>query len=136
MIYFTATFDRSSSRISIEELSRYGTATATCPYFLARSAVSHVDIAFLPYNYLLDGRVRRSLGLSLRDVVIVLDEAHNVDSVAAEAASFDWVAGDVARGAAELDAALAEREKLEVEFIHFFCLNCCCFVVFLFYLED
>ena len=42
------------------------------------------DVVFMPYNYLLDPAVRDTLYLSLRGAVIIIDEAHNVESVCCE----------------------------------------------------
>jgi regulator of telomere elongation helicase 1 len=41
------------------------------------------------YNYLLDPAFRGSLGLAWQGAVVIFDEAHNVESVASDAASFD-----------------------------------------------
>ena len=38
----------------------------------------------MPYNYLLDPAVRETLSLSLRGAVVIVDEAHNVESVCCE----------------------------------------------------
>lgn len=32
----------------------------------------------MPYNYLIDGEIRRLLNIDLKDAVIVCDEAHNL----------------------------------------------------------
>ena len=38
----------------------------------------------MPYNYLLDPHVRESFKLSVTDAVVIIDEAHNVESVCCE----------------------------------------------------
>ena len=60
-----------------------------CPFYYAREIQASSDVLFLPYNYLLDPKARRALNIDLRRDVIIFDEAHNVDKVCAEAASFN-----------------------------------------------
>eukprot|EP01122_Echinamoeba_exundans_P004354 TRINITY_DN14387_c0_g1_i1.p2 TRINITY_DN14387_c0_g1~~TRINITY_DN14387_c0_g1_i1.p2 ORF type:complete len:122 (-),score=25.42 TRINITY_DN14387_c0_g1_i1:63-428(-) len=43
----------------------------------------------MPYNYVLDPLIRKTLGIDLTGSVIILDEAHNVESVAADCGSFE-----------------------------------------------
>lgn len=60
-----------------------------CPYFLTRELKQTADIVFMPYNYLLDPKSRKSQGIDLKDNVILLDEAHNVEKTCEEAASLE-----------------------------------------------
>ena len=45
---------------------------------------------FLPYNYLLDAKLRSNLKLEelIKDSIIILDEAHNINSICEELAGF------------------------------------------------
>jgi Fanconi anemia group J protein len=47
------------------------------------------DIVLVPYQYVLDPRVRSAAGLSIGGNHVVFDEAHNIDQVAREAASLE-----------------------------------------------
>jgi fanconi anemia group J protein len=38
----------------------------------------------MPYNYLIDPTVRESMKLNLADAVVIIDEAHNIESVCCE----------------------------------------------------
>lgn len=77
--------------MDIEELKEFGDREAACPYFLSRAAVKadSCEILFLPYNYLLDRSVRGSLGIDWCNDIIIIDEAHNLESVCSESMSFD-----------------------------------------------
>jgi len=41
----------------------------------------------MPYNYLIDPKIRKHLTLNLEGSIIMIDEAHNLPSVAEDAAS-------------------------------------------------
>jgi len=60
---------------------------AVCPYYLSRAIQSKAELTFAPYNYILDPSIRRIMNISLRNAVIVLDEAHNVESTLCEGGS-------------------------------------------------
>lgn len=63
-------------------------ATA-CPYFASRSLAQEAEVVFAPYNYICDPQIREAMGINLKDNVIVLDEAHNIEDTAREAGSFE-----------------------------------------------
>ncbi|KAA3676580.1 fanconi anemia group J protein [Paragonimus westermani] len=60
----------------------------SCPYFCARKLAKTADIIFCPYNYLLDPVNRSATDLELKNNVVILDEAHNIEDASREAASF------------------------------------------------
>ncbi|KAM8976031.1 Fanconi anemia group J protein [Pelodytes ibericus] len=72
----------------IEELVGLGKRLRACAYFAARELMKEADIVFCPYNYLMDSQIRESLNILLKDQVVILDEAHNIEDCAREAASF------------------------------------------------
>ena len=76
----------------IEDLVELGKHKDICPYFFSREATLHsqADIFFMPYNYLVDPVVRASLpSIPWENAVVVIDEAHNVESVCSDSASFE-----------------------------------------------
>ncbi len=79
----------------IEDLVAMGRAECVCPYYLARERTKTAEITFLPYNYLIDPTARRHMSEELSGSVLIFDEAHNLDSVCADASSFDLRDGDV-----------------------------------------
>ena len=43
----------------------------------------------MPYNYLIDDEVRERTKISLKNAIIIIDEAHNIAGFSEETASFD-----------------------------------------------
>lgn len=64
--------------LDIEDLVRIGRNLGTCPYYGSRRMVPTADLVILPYQSLLSKSSRESLGLSLKNSVIIIDEAHNL----------------------------------------------------------
>ena len=94
----------------IEDLVRDGRANGVCPYYLARERTKTAEITFLPYNYLIDPSVRRMMAESLDGAVLIFDEAHNLDSVCADASSFDVSHAQMTECIASLK--VAEKESI------------------------
>lgn len=78
----------------IESFKEWGRAHHVCSYFLSKDQKTDADIIFMPYNYVLDPLIRKTLGLDLTGAVVILDEAHNVESVAADCGSFELTSLD------------------------------------------
>ncbi len=78
---------------SFEDMVNLGQKHDVCPYYLSKELQQTADIIFMPYNYLVDPEIRRNLTLSLQDAVLIFDEAHNLESICADAASFDFTSG-------------------------------------------
>ncbi|XP_016649189.1 PREDICTED: regulator of telomere elongation helicase 1 homolog [Prunus mume] len=75
--------------IDIEDLVNTGRKLGPCPYYLSRELHKVVDILFAPYNYLIDHGYRKSLQIDWKNSILIFDEAHNLESICADAASFD-----------------------------------------------
>ena len=43
----------------------------------------------MPYNYLLDPKIRVNFNIDYQNSIIILDEAHNVEKVSEDVASFE-----------------------------------------------
>ncbi|XP_066975355.1 Fanconi anemia group J protein homolog isoform X1 [Macrobrachium rosenbergii] len=71
----------------IEDLVVLGKKIGACPYFSARSLKETADIIFCPYNYLIDPLIRDSMSIDLKNQIIVLDEAHNIEDSARDSVS-------------------------------------------------
>ncbi|XP_056127141.1 Fanconi anemia group J protein isoform X1 [Rhinichthys klamathensis goyatoka] len=72
----------------IEDLVRLGGKLRSCAYYAARDLMQEACIVFCPYNYLLDPLIRESMEINLKEQIVVLDEAHNIEDCARESASF------------------------------------------------
>ncbi|CAO2654545.1 Nn.00g112780.m01.CDS01 [Neocucurbitaria sp. VM-36] len=67
----------------IEDLGSLGKKMGICPYYASRPATKYCEIVTLPYPLLLQRSSREALGLSLKDHVVIIDEAHNLmDAIA------------------------------------------------------
>ncbi|XP_052183885.1 uncharacterized protein LOC127795942 [Diospyros lotus] len=64
--------------LDIEDLVHLGRRIGTCPYYGSRSVAPAADLVVLPYQSLLSKSSRESLGLNLKNNVIIIDEAHNL----------------------------------------------------------
>lgn len=81
--------------LDIEDLVRLGQKNKFCPYFMSRELQKQAEVIFLPYNYILDPKARRAQQLDLRNSVVILDEAHNVEHICEDSASFQLKSSDI-----------------------------------------
>ncbi|KAG7014088.1 Regulator of telomere elongation helicase 1, partial [Cucurbita argyrosperma subsp. argyrosperma] len=86
-----------------------------CPYYVSRELHKAVDIMFAPYNYLIDRGYRKSLVLDWKDSILIFDEAHNLESICADAASFDltsWMlTACISEAKSCIDLSIKRREE-------------------------
>ncbi|KAM6242291.1 Fanconi anemia group J protein isoform 2-T4 [Porphyrio hochstetteri] len=87
----------------IEDLVGLGKKLRACPYFAARELMVGADIVFCPYNYLLDPQIRESMEIKLKDQVVILDEAHNIEDSARESVSYGVTESQLRAAREELD---------------------------------
>ncbi|KAG2377868.1 hypothetical protein C9374_008953 [Naegleria lovaniensis] len=65
----------------IEELLDLGKKLKICSYYGTRKAMHSAELVCMPYNSLVHEQTRKSLGVtSLKDCVVIIDEAHNLVS--------------------------------------------------------
>lgn len=57
--------------MDIEELVVKGKSHRFCPFFMSKELVETADIIFMPYNYLLDPKLRSSHGVDLKVKVFI-----------------------------------------------------------------
>lgn len=62
----------------IEELPELGESIGVCPYYSVRRGISMSEIITLPYQLLLSKNSRDTLGISIKDAIVIIDEAHNL----------------------------------------------------------
>jgi regulator of telomere elongation helicase 1 len=76
--------DANGEALDIEELVRLGSSGGPCPFYLSRDMAATAQIVFMPYNYLVDAKIRSGIKMLRWDnAVLVFDEAHNVEVTAA-----------------------------------------------------
>ncbi|XP_056847234.1 regulator of telomere elongation helicase 1 homolog isoform X2 [Raphanus sativus] len=75
--------------VDIEDLVNIGKGSGPCPYYITREVHKDVDILFTPYNYLISNAYRKHLKVTWSNSVLIFDEAHNLEGLCADSASFD-----------------------------------------------
>ncbi|XP_069808452.1 regulator of telomere elongation helicase 1 isoform X2 [Dendropsophus ebraccatus] len=110
--------DLTTHILDIEDLVKSGTKHRACPYYLSRNLKQQADIIFMPYNYLLDPKSRKAHNIDLKGTVVIFDEAHNVERMCEESASFDLTPYDLASGIDALDLVMKDlTDNLEQKHI-------------------
>jgi Fanconi anemia group J protein len=72
----------------IEDFVKLGYRTKGCPYFASRAIASEsAEIVFCPYSYIIDPTIRSAMDIDLKDAIVIIDEAHNVEDVSREAST-------------------------------------------------
>ena len=102
--------------VHVGQRGKVGGGCGPCPYYLSRDMASRADIIFMPYNYLIDPKLREAANVPWKGAVLLFDEAHNIEGVCADAASFDLpaahLAGAVREAQEAFELAAAEEEGL------------------------
>ena len=51
-----------------------------CPYFFSRDTVAMIEaeVLLMPYNYMMDSKIRKTLNFDCTNCVLIIDEAHNI----------------------------------------------------------
>ncbi|XP_070556036.1 LOW QUALITY PROTEIN: regulator of telomere elongation helicase 1-like [Ptychodera flava] len=105
--------DFTENILDIEDLVKAGQKHKTCPYYMARELKTLADIIFMPYNYLLDPKSRRTHGVELRGNILIFDEAHNVEKMCEESVSFDFTSYDMASCVSETSKLLEKNLQVD-----------------------
>lgn len=72
----------------IEDLYQFGKSHECCPYYASKKlAETKASLVFMPYNYLLDTSLSKNNPLRLNNSVLIVDEAHNIDSILKDSVS-------------------------------------------------
>lgn len=78
---------REARVLDIEDIVRIGKKLKCCPFYASKELMDDAEIIFMPYNYLLDPKMRKANKIDLQNTIIILDEAHNVEKMCEESAS-------------------------------------------------
>ena len=109
-------FEDIEDLVHVGQRGKVGGGCGPCPYYLSRDMASRADIIFMPYNYLIDPKLREAANVPWKGAVLLFDEAHNIEGVCADAASFDLpaahLAGAVREAQEAFELAAAEEEGL------------------------
>ena len=100
----------------IEELHTLGNDVKICPYFLQKERAKHADLILMPYQYLVEEKIRENFEINYNNAVVIVDEAHNIGSVCEEVASLnltDFKLDLIAKELEMLKKALENRQFSE-----------------------
>uniref|UniRef100_A0A0K0FDK6 DNA helicase n=1 Tax=Strongyloides venezuelensis TaxID=75913 RepID=A0A0K0FDK6_STRVS len=80
----------------VEELVEYGTLNRLCPYFAATTHLrKEADVIFCPFNYIIDPIIRDTANISVENSIVILDEAHNIESFCRSSSSFSFTEKEI-----------------------------------------
>ncbi|ETO24027.1 hypothetical protein RFI_13132, partial [Reticulomyxa filosa] len=102
--------------LDLEELSQISHEIGVCPYYYELDICDRSEIVFMPYNYLLDKKVRpNNLHRVLDNCILIFDEAHNIEQVCCDAMSFQFHASMLAQCIAEIQQLLELKMFTDVK---------------------
>lgn len=102
--------DRTIAQIrDIEDLGTLGREMKICPYYASRSAIRQSEVLTLPYPLLLQKSAREALGVSIKNNIVIIDEAHNLMDAIVETHS-------ASLGLSQLDQAVGQVTAYAVRF--------------------
>lgn len=90
----------------IEELSNLGSRHGKCPYYASHELYRNARLILCPYSFLVDPIVRNARGINLSEDIIILDEAHNIENYAREAAGFETDVAELRCAVDDVETAL------------------------------
>jgi fanconi anemia group J protein len=93
----------------IEELNAIGKENVGCTYYASGELYKSAELVLCPYNYLIDPVVRDARSISVKGDIVILDEAHNIEDHAREAASFVSELAEMHRAKEEIVEMLASH---------------------------
>ena len=60
-----------------------------CPYHFTKYIINKVNLLLCPYNYVINPRIRKLIGLDIENAIVIFDEAHNIENQAEDSCSLD-----------------------------------------------
>ena len=95
----------------LEDLVKAGKKVKACPYFAVRELKNSAQLVICPYNYLVEPNIRASMDIHIKDQIVILDEAHNIEDSARDAASAKFKLEDVVAAMQDCER-MAEHQVL------------------------
>jgi regulator of telomere elongation helicase 1 len=86
--------------MDLEELGVFSKRLSACPFFTSRDILAGAELVLLPYNYILDSRL--GLPLNLKNAVVIIDEAHNIEGFCSDIFSFEILSDEFLNAHGEL----------------------------------
>ena len=98
--------------LDIESLFINGKKQTFCPFYQQiESAKSYSDIIFMPYNYIFDEEINKTLEIDIENNIIIIDEAHNLRQVCEDSKSVDIKETDFDDIISDIEKLLSYNEK-------------------------
>ncbi|VDK63178.1 unnamed protein product [Anisakis simplex] len=83
------------------------------------------DLILVPYNYVVDARLRKSHEINIEGNVVIFDEAHNLESVCEESASYSFTSKQLSKCIKEaktvLKSVMEDEEEIRSKMVIIFC---------------
>lgn len=103
-----------SDAFDLEEFVNIVKKARACPYYSARELLSDSNIVFCPYNYLVDPLIRSAMKINMKNSIVVMDEAHNIEDSARDAASSCFSHAQLEASVTNLElVARSKKEKAD-----------------------
>eukprot|EP00477_Mikrocytos_mackini_P001860 GAHX01002017.1.p1 GENE.GAHX01002017.1~~GAHX01002017.1.p1 ORF type:complete len:735 (-),score=136.31 GAHX01002017.1:52-2256(-) len=90
----------------VEEIVREGKNMGGCPYYAMKVRSEAAEVIITPYQYLLNPRYRKSLALRMKDSIVILDEAHNIENVCRDSVTNAFTIHEITALKAEVESLL------------------------------
>ncbi|KAJ8328749.1 hypothetical protein O5D80_002730 [Batrachochytrium dendrobatidis] len=97
----------------IEDLVTVGKRTRGCPYYAAKALAETAEVIFAPYNYIIDPHVRASSGISLENSILIIDEAHNIESSCMDSGSADFTEQEMIETSRDLEGIVKQGHHVD-----------------------
>ncbi|KAH6567719.1 hypothetical protein BASA62_005934 [Batrachochytrium salamandrivorans] len=94
----------------IEDMVTAGKKVRGCPYYASKALAETAQVIFAPYNYIIDPHVRATSNISLKDSILIIDEAHNIEGTCMESGSFDVTEQDMTETNADIEVIAKQGE--------------------------
>ncbi|KAK9325883.1 helicase C-terminal domain-containing protein [Lipomyces orientalis] len=95
----------------IEDMSEIGSSMGVCPYYASRGAIELSEVVTLPYPLLLQSSYRKALSISLKNQIVIIDEAHNLLDAITSLFSMAISYSDIVKSKRCVEAYLAKFSK-------------------------
>lgn len=82
-------------KFTMTDVIDYCTEKMRCPYLIMHEMIKSADIIFAPYPYVLDPKIRKIMKMELKDDILIIDEAHNVEQTCRDVAQLTLKALEV-----------------------------------------
>ena len=102
--------------LDIENLHKEAQFHMFCPYYAVKDRASAADVIFMPYNYLIDEKIRENYQIAWDNSIIIFDEAHNVTQATEDVTSFELKAESLqncVREIIDLQAVMSQNDQKE-----------------------